>query len=174
MNMNRIQLFIISALVAVPLFLIDWKLGLVYTLLWFDKVPLGILSIPRLIGIEFTTISTLLLGMLYGPLGALFIFIAVPLLDGVKHQFVPSDSSWPPFVPGFANIVDAILVMTAFILAGFDVLLVLVAVLLIKYAIHEAKDMIYGQKPFDIMIVPNFIFNVVIVLLLKDVIMSLI
>src|SRR3989338_2930677 len=137
---NKFQLFIISAFVAAPLFFIDYKLAIIYLLLWFDKVPLGILSIPRLVGIEFTTISTLLLGILYGPLGAIFIFFAVPLLDGVRNLFIKTESEWPPFVPGFANIVDALLALVAFLFASQDIFVILIVILLIKYAVHEIKD----------------------------------
>ena len=172
--MNKIQIFIISVLPTLPLLLIDYKLAAIYFILWLDKVPMGILSIPRLIGIEFTTISTLLLGILYGPLGAAFIFFIVPILDGVKQQFAIADSEWPPFVPGFANIVDAVVTMVAFMMASQDIFVILAVMLIIKYAVHFVKDRIYAQKPFDIMLILNFIFNIVIMLLFKDVILSII
>ncbi len=171
--MNKIQIFVISVLPTLPLLLIDYKLAAIYFLLWLDKVPMGILSIPRLIGIEFTTISTLLLGILYGPLGAAFIFFVVPLLDGVKQQFVYSGGEWPPFVPGFANIVDAVLAMAAFMIASQDIFIILIAILVIKYAVHEIKDFIYS-KPFDIMMIPNFVFNVIIAVIFRDFILSFI
>ena len=171
--MNKIQIFIISFLPILPLMLIDYKIAAIYLLLWLDKVPLGILSIPRMVGIEFTTVSTLLLGILYGPPGTAFIFFAVPILDGVRSLFVKIDSEWPPFVPGFANIVDALLVIVAFVLASQDIFVIMIAILLIKYAVHETKDMVYG-KPFDFMVIPNFVFNLVVLLMFKDLILSFI
>lgn len=171
--MNKTQIFIISFLPILPLLLIDYKLAAIYFLLWFDKVPMGVLSIPKLIGIEFTTVSTLLLGILYGPLGAAFIFVVVPIFDGVKQQFVPQQGEWPPFVPGFANIVDSVLVIAAFVLASQDIFVIMIAILLIKYAVHETKDMVYG-KPFDFMVIPNFVFNLVAMLMFKDLIVAFI
>ncbi len=171
--MNKFQIFIASFLPTLILMVIDYKLAVIYFLLWFDKVSMGILSVPKLIGIEITTISTLLLGILYGPLGAAFIFFAVPILDGVRSLFVKIDSEWPPFVPGFANIVDSVLVIVAFVLASQDIFVIMIAILLIKYAVHETKDMVYG-KPFDFMVIPNFVFNLVILLMFKDLVLSFI
>ena len=170
--MNKFHIFIASFLPTLLLLFIDYKLAVIYLLLWIDKVPLGILSVLRLVGIEFTTISTLLLGILYGPLGAAFIFFAVPILDGIRSLFVKIASDRPPFVPGFANVVDAVLVIVAFVLASQDIFVIIISILLIKYAVHETKDMVYG-KPFDFMVVPNFVFNLVILLVFKDLVLSI-
>ncbi len=152
-------------------------LGIIFVFLWIDKVIFGILRINSIV--EFTTISTIMIGIIYGPaFGFFFSLFLIPILDGLKIFFVKVNIEWLPFVPGFANVVDGLIAVTAWFFRGFDILYIVIFCLLLKYALnflmHVVKLRVYTHQPFDYKMFFSVIFNVFMAVYFKDVIMGII
>ncbi|MBI4019488.1 MAG: hypothetical protein HY364_04505 [Candidatus Aenigmarchaeota archaeon] len=129
-------------------------LAAVYAILWIDKIVLGMLGPIRYLGVEFTTLATIILGISYGPLPAfLFSIIVIPLLHSSKYLFLPlPQPEWPFFIPHPNNIVDAIGALCAGILwvIGIKELLILTAiVVIIKDAGYGISEKMMFGKPVD-------------------------
>ncbi len=77
-------------------------LMLIYSMIWLEKVILGAFSPIGMIGIEFSTLSTVLAAILYGPFYAVvFTMVTFPILRGLRYALLPlTEPEWPPFFPG--------------------------------------------------------------------------
>ncbi|MBI2971654.1 MAG: hypothetical protein HYY37_04530 [Candidatus Aenigmarchaeota archaeon] len=152
-------------------------MGIVFVFLWIDKVIFGILRINSIV--EFTTVSTIIIGIVYGPIfGFFFSLFLIPLLDGIKIFFIKVNIEWPPFIPGFANVIDGLVAVAAWFLMGFDLLYIMLACLALKYTLnflfHVIKLRVYTQQPFDYKMFFSVISNVAIIVLFRDIIMGII
>ena len=125
-----------------------------YAILWIDKIIFGMLGPIRYLGVEFTTIGTIILGIAYGAIPAfLFSIIVIPLLHSSKYVFLPlPQPEWPFFIRHPNNIVDAIGALCAGILwaVGIKELLILTAiVVIIKDAGYGISEKMMFGKPID-------------------------
>jgi hypothetical protein len=147
--------------------LFNAALAAIFLVLWFDKVFLGMTGIVRYFGIEFTTIATILLGIVFGPLVAfVFSLIVIPILHGIKYLFLPlPPPEWPLFVPSPYNFIDALGAAIAGFLSSYPIIYILIPVLILKDIIYSAVDMALFSKPPEIMYaIGNFIFNLIIII----------
>src|SRR3989338_8436955 len=121
--MNKLYALVISSLVGFGIFSLfsGLLLGIIFLIIWVDKIILGIMGIPGRFGIEFVTISTILLGLEYGPvIGFLFAIIIIPVVEGAKSKMTGLPAEWPPFVPSPDHAVDALVAVLASFLGGFS------------------------------------------------------
>ncbi len=140
-------------------------LGIIFLLIWIDKILLGVMELPGRVGIELITISTVLLGIGYGPVvGFLFALIMIPLVEGVKYEItkIPS-SDWPPFVPSPDHFADAAIAVLASLLVGMNLLLIMVICLAVKGVLKYFSALMIGKPPDFLNIIFSFAFNVFIV-----------
>lgn len=151
-------------------------LAAIFAVLWFDKVIIGTAGIPHKFGVEFTTIATILMGIIYGPVIAFFLtLILLPILYGLKYVLLPlTPPSWPLFVPSPQNFVDAIGAAAAGLLGGFPLLLIFLGAFIIKEIAYVIVDISIGKPPDVIYPFVNFIFNLLIVLKLGDFFLGLV
>ena len=129
-------------------------MAVAYAILWLDKIVFGMLGPIRYLGVEFTTIGTIILGIAYGPVAAfLFSIVVIPLLHSSKYVFLPlPQPEWPFFIPHPNNIVDAIGALCAGLLwaLGVKELLILTAiVVIIKDAGYGVSEKMMFGKPVD-------------------------
>lgn len=133
-----------------------------FLLVWLDKTILRSVM-PEFLGIELTTLATVLAGMALGGAGGfVFTIVTVPLLEGVKGLVVPSDS--PPFLPTPYHLADAIVAFLASFLAGVPLIVALATMLLVKFMMDATIDAHFTAKPFDFLSATlTFAFNMFIV-----------
>ncbi len=165
---NNVKYLILS-LVAVflVLYIINPFIAIIYAVLWFDKIILGIGPVHRF-GIELTTIATVMLGIIFGPVIAfIFTIISVPILYGLRYMLIPSSPpEWPLFTPSPYNFVEAIGAAVAGILAQQSFLLIFIGVWIAKEIIYVAVDRLAGKPPDIVYPVFNAIFNAVLIIYL--------
>ena len=147
-------------------------LAIIFVLLWIDKIIIEAVKVPRYLGIEFATVSMVVIGIVHGYLiGFLFALIVIPILEGIRQLFISSSDEWPPFVPSPSHAADGIVALIAFVLKGNPLFVIFIVALLIKYAINIFKDVAILGKPPDILTpIPNFIFNMILVFTMPSVI----
>ena len=81
----------------------------IISLLMFDKYILGLLKIPGALGIEFVTLSSVLSGIVFGPLNGFIISAFLPpVLDGIRMVVSYMGEEVMPFVPSRDNFIDGI------------------------------------------------------------------
>lgn len=160
-----ITLAIIGGGALISLLIGGLSLALIFLLLAFDKTVLGMAGILRRVGIEFTTILTIFLGILHGPVFAFFFtIITVPLFHAIKFFFLPMQPDWPLFVPAPYNVVDAIGASLAALLKGLVVGQIMLAVITAKIILYAVVDRFaYGRPPDLLGAVTYFAFNMVAV-----------
>lgn len=146
------------------LYLINPLIAIIYAVLWFDKVLLGIGPVHSF-GIELTTIATVMLGVIFGPVFAfIFTIVSIPFFYTLKYTLLPlPHPDWPFFIPSPYNFIDAAGAAIAGFLAQQPMLIIFVAVWFSKEIIYAIVDRLAG-KPFD-MVYPVFngIFNAVLI-----------
>ncbi len=129
----------------------------------------------RIVGIpEFTTLATLLITLKYGLIGGFFLSTFMIFAPGLINVLI--GEKWvvsPDFKPisfDFGNIKDFICVVIIHYLRNFDLLVIMLVVTLFKTLVK-----IEGFKPTDTFSIPLTIgFNLILVYLLRDFILSLI
>src|SRR3989338_8998742 len=110
-------------------------LTIIFVLLWIDKIIIEAVKIPRYLGIEFATVSMIVIGIVHGYLiGFLFALIVIPILEGIRQLFIPGNDEWPPFVPSPSHVADGIVALIAFVLRSSPLVIIFIVALLIKYA----------------------------------------
>jgi hypothetical protein len=141
-------------------------LAAIFAVLWFDKTIIGLSGIVHKFGIEFTTIATILMGIIYGPIIAFVMsIILLPVLYGIRYVLLPiAPPEWPLFVPSPQNLVEAIGAAIAGMLAGFPLLTIFLAVFIVKEIAYVVADRAIGKPPDIIYPVVNFVFNLLIIL----------
>lgn len=151
-------------------------LAAIFSVLWFDKIIIGTAVLPHKFGVELTTIATILMGIIYGPVIAFFLtLILLPILYGLKYVLLPlTPPEWPLFVPSPQNLVDAIGAAVAGLLMGFDLLIIFIGVFIIKEITYLIVDFSIGKPPDVIYPGVNFIFNLLIVLKLGEFFLGLV
>ncbi len=165
--MNKLYTLALSLVLGFGIFSLfsGLLLGIIFILLWIDKIILGILGLPGKFGIEFVTISTVLLGMEYGPInGFVFALIVIPLVEGAKYNITGLPSEWPPFVPSPDHVIDGTVAVIAWLLLGFELLIVVIICLIAKYAMQYAKSFLMEKPPDILYMVFTFVFNVFLVI----------
>ena len=147
-------------------------LAVIFVLLWIDKIIIEAVKIPRYLGIEFATVSMIVIGIVHGYLiGFLFALIVIPILEGIRQLFIPSNDEWPPFVPSPSHAADGVVALIAFVLKNNPLFIIFIVGLLVKYAINIFKDTVILGKPPDILTpIPNFVFNMILVLTMTSLI----
>ena len=147
-------------------------LAVIFVLLWIDKIIIEAVKIPRYLGIEFATVSMIVIGIVHGYLiGFLFALIVIPILEGIRQLFIPGNDEWPPFVPSPSHVADGIVALIAFLLRNNSLFIIFIVALIIKYAINIFKDVAILGKPPDILTpIPNFVFNMLLVFLMTPLI----
>ena len=166
--MNRIIYFIIALAVGsiISFFIGGVVLAAIFFMIWLDKGIIGYGDILHKMGIEITTIATLFLGILFGPVFAFFFaVIAIVLAHGISSLLFPdAPSEWPPFVPHPYNAIDAIGAVAASF-AGIPLFNALLIVLLVKSGLFIVFNMIaLGKPPNFIGVLVNVVFNVLVFL----------
>ena len=140
-------------------------LAVIFMLLAFDKIILGLTGMLRRIGIEITTILTIFLGLLHGPVFAFFFtLLLVPFFHAIKFFFVPLQPDWPLFVPAPYNVADAAGAAVAALLKDLAVTHIMLVVILVKIILYAVADRFMYEKPVDVVgAVTYFAFNMLIV-----------
>lgn len=151
-------------------------LTLIFALLYTEKVFLGAFSPIGMIGIELTTVSTVLAGIIYGPVfAAIYCLAAITILRGLRHIFLPvSEPKWPPFLAGPDDMLHAGGAIVAGLLAFLPIFWVVNIVSLYKtlgwaYAIPAIMDQPWN--PFTSML--TIIFNATAGLMIAMFVLSL-
>ena len=140
-------------------------LAAIYAILWADKVLLGFAGVIRYAGIEFTTMVTILTGMLFGPvLAFIFIIIVIPILHAIKFIALPLyEPDWPLFVPHYYNFVDAIGASVAGMAAGLPLLWIMILVLIARGIMYPFIDFYLLDKGINFFTIPpTAIFNLLL------------
>ncbi|MBI2971482.1 MAG: hypothetical protein HYY37_03650 [Candidatus Aenigmarchaeota archaeon] len=141
-------------------------LAVLFVLLAFDKIILGMGGILRKIGIEFTTILTIFIGVMYGPVFAFFYtLLIIPVFHAIKFFFIPMQPDWPLFVPAPYNFADAIGAALAAFMKDFFIGYIMFFVVIEKIVVYALADRLMFGKPVDIFgAVTYFVFNMAIAL----------
>lgn len=137
----------------------------VFVMLWSDKFIIRFL-VPDILGIELITISTIVAGIVAGPLnGAILMIVTIPTLEGIKSIALPLNrTDFPPFVPSPYNFVDGMVAALAGSFPFTDLLFLTVVALLMKFVANSIIDMRIFNKPFNmISAVSALIFNILLV-----------
>ncbi|MBI4173812.1 MAG: hypothetical protein HY519_03780 [Candidatus Aenigmarchaeota archaeon] len=141
-------------------------LAAIYVIMWFDKVILGFAGIVRWIGIDFTTIATVMLGMAFGPWFAFFYtIIVIPVFHAVKFIALPLyEPEWPLFIPHYYNFIDAIGAALAGMFAWSGIFWAAIVVMFARMILYSMVDYYLLEKGVNVFIIPqNFIFNLLLV-----------
>lgn len=164
--MNLLLLIPLSLVIGIFIYFLigGYILAIVFFLIWLDNLVLRFL-IPGMTGIEFITLGTVLAGIVAGPtVGAILMFITIPLIGGIRSVILPSMSDIPPFVPAPANIIDALVAFTAGYLSHAPLTLLLPLLLLLKILANARIEKTIYDKPINITeAVAKFIFNVIFI-----------
>ena len=157
-----IPILVLAIGFALSYFLVGIVLAIIFAVLWFNKVILQPLTFPYYFGIEFVTVSIIIIGILYGPVfGFVFAITVIPFLNGLKYILGYTEEEWPAFVPEPMNFADGFAAVLAWNLRDQNIFIIFFVVLIMKYAISIIKDkIIVPDKPaMIIVLIPNFVFN---------------
>ncbi|MBI4019312.1 MAG: hypothetical protein HY364_03580 [Candidatus Aenigmarchaeota archaeon] len=135
----------------------------IFFMIWFDKIVLRSVT-PSILGIELTTISTILMGITLGSVTAFILAIVVmPILEGVKMLLVPTPSEVPPFIPTPYHLLDGLVAAVAPLFVWLPFYGIVALLLAGKLALDAAIDIFVFSKPFDVISgATTFIFNLII------------
>ena len=172
-----IYYFIIATVVGFLLsFLAGIALALIFIIIWIDKSVIGYFEVFHRIGIELTTVATIFLGFLYGPIPAfVFTMVVILLAHGFKLiSFPGAQSEWPPFVPHPYNLIDAIGAAAAAMLSGLPLFNVLIIVLIAKTALYMIfENLAFGKPPNFVGAFINIVFNIAVFVPMAQLFISL-
>lgn len=156
-------------------FLSGIVLAVIFLFIWLDKSIIGYAGFLHRFGIEITTITTVFLGLLFGPVFAFFFtLIVIVVVHGFRHLAFPSaPTEWPPFVPYPYNFIDAAGAMVA-ALVRLSIFQTLLIVLLVKVVLYIVIDrIVFGKPPDFVGGVTNVVFNLAIFLPLSQFFISI-
>lgn len=140
-------LLLVSLAVMPLLFFVNFKVLLVYLLLWVDKLVLGLLKPVRFIGIELSTLAGALAGIFFGPVASFFLVATLyTILHSIRFLVVPfPPPDWPLFVPDRYALVYASAGIVAGLMntAAFPITLMIAVA--VKILIHAATEMALGK-----------------------------
>ncbi len=173
--MNKLSALALSLFTGLLIFYIfgGIPLVIVFLLLWTDKVIFGILRFPNPFGIELVTISTIILGIAYGPVfGFFFSLIFIPIIEGIKHFFIKVHVEWPPFIPSIAHLSDAIVAAIVGVLRSQPLTHILFVILPVKYLLDGVESMMHRKPVNFIYILANAAFNIIIIVRFQDLILK--
>ena len=105
-------------------------------LVLFEKCLFGRIAIIQ--GIEFTTLSTILVVLAYGPvIGVLFSICISMILPAIINNMIGekwvANKDFSVFSIGFGNVVDILCVFVIHFLRGLDIFWIMVALMLLKH-----------------------------------------
>jgi hypothetical protein len=152
-------------------------LALVYAILWVDKIIIGMVGTVRYLGIEFTTIATVIIGISYGPVNAfIFSIVMIPLLHAAKYIFLPlPQPEWPYFIPHPNNVVDALGAAFAGVFAGLPLLFNTLIVVFLKDVGYALSERYMIGKPIDYFsAIMYLVFNALLAIQFGPAIMALV
>ncbi len=141
-------------------------LVIIFALLAFDKIILGMTGVLRRFGIELTTALTIFLGIMHGAVFAFFYtLLLIPFFHAIKFFFIPVQPDWPLFVPAPYNLADSFGAVVAALMRNFFVAHIMVAVIIVKIILYALTDRLMFGKPVDVFsAITYLIFNMIIVL----------
>jgi len=156
MLITNIQ-YIVIVLIALSL-LIYFIGGLVIiiasVIVIFEKCFFGRINIIP--GIEFTTLSILLVTLKYGLLGGILFSLAIPLIASAINLTIGEkwiiNSGFQYFGFGFGNIVDILSVVIIYFIQILDIFWIILIVLLFKHVINNLVG-----KLKEVNFVPNYL-----------------
>ncbi len=148
----------------VVLFIFDFRLAVLFAIIWVDKTIISAFGIIRYFGVELTTVTSVIMAIFYGPVFAfIFILVSTPVLHALKYVFLPlPQPEWPLFVPSPYNIVDALGALVAGFLAPFSLLINLLVTAIAKDFFFALAEKFMLSKPVDIIsAITSIVFNLV-------------
>ena len=133
----------------------------IFFMMWFDKIVLRTVT-PSVLGIELTTVSTILIGMAFGSVtGFILVVVLMPVLEGVKMLTVPMPSEVPPFVPTPYHLLDGLVAAASSFFIGVPFYATVAVLLGGKLAADAAIDTFVFSKPFGVISgATTFVFNI--------------
>lgn len=153
-----------SFLVSAPLYAISHPLGIIYLLIWVDKIVLRMVT-PSIAGIELVSVSVALLGIKFGFAGAVIALIALSFVEGVRSLSIPVSSDVPPFLPSPYHAGDVIMAIIASSLSFLPLVYIVIVGIMAKFLIDFAIDVHIVGKPFDFFSAgTTLVFNVLLVI----------
>lgn len=166
MNFSKGVGFLLLTLIIgfVVFYLLDFKLAILFVVLWVDKTIISAFRIIRYFGVELTTVASVIMAMFYGPWFAfVFILVSTPVLHALKYIFLPMPQpEWPLFVPSPYNIVDALGALVAGFLAPLELFYALVLTAVAKDIFFAAAEKFMLSKPIDVIsAITSIAFNIV-------------
>lgn len=155
-------LLFVSSVLSMPfVYFFGIGLFLVYSLVWADKIILGAFRMFRYIGIELTTLATVLASMLYGPFIAFIIILALfTFLQSLRYMIFPGPvPDYPLFVPNPDSIIYASGAFVATVFPSADFPIALIAVVVAKYIVYIAMDFFLRKPPHIPAFIGGMAFN---------------
>lgn len=143
----------------------DFRLGILFAILWIDKTLISAIGPIRYFGVELTTVIGVIVAMLYGPWFAfIFLIILIPVLHGFKYVFLPMPPpEWPLFVPSPYNIVDALGALFSGFLVPFGFFINLFLTAVGKDIMFAFAEKFMISKPVNVLAaITSVVFNMVV------------
>jgi len=167
MNNHALILYIILAAgLPVTYFYGGFLLAALFFLIWFDEVVFSILKVPAIVGLEFATLASVVLGLNFGPVAA-FVFLVVykPITRTLRQLWVSyADENESPFAPSAEELVFFLISLLAMFFAFVPFLFLFMFLVIVKDVLVLLSDIyIDGElDPYTLNMVPNFFFNLFI------------
>ncbi len=164
MNFSRgLGLLLLTLAAGFLVFMVfDFRLAVMFAFLWVDKTVISAFRIVRYFGVELTTVISVIMAMIYGPVFAfIFILVSTPVLHGLKYVFLPMPPpEWPLFMPSPYNVVDALGALVAGFLAPLQLFYALLGTAIAKDVFFAAAEKFMLSKPVDVIsAVTSIAFN---------------
>lgn len=161
--MRPVHIFLAMTAAFPVLYLIDARLFLIYLLIWADKLILGMLRPLHYLGIELTTLATVLAVMFFGTVASFItVLVLFTVLQSLRHLLFPFyDPEYPLFVPNPDGMIYASGAIVAGAAAPLGFATSVMAVIIVKYLMYIALDLFRGKPPH----IPAFVGGVLFYLI---------
>ncbi len=163
MSAKSLVIFLMLFLgILISLIFFGYHLAAAFFISWLSKVLSGYTRRgTESFGIEFMTVSVVLVGVHYGPtIAFVFGFVVLAIIDVISWLINPPfEAMWPPLIPGPDTLIDGLIGVVAGIIGNSlpFTFAVLVCVIIKNILVPLKDSLIYGMP-----IKPVFIFNIVI------------
>ncbi len=166
--MKSPYIFLLISVLLMPVlyFLFGAKLAFVYLLIWADKLIVGLFKPFRYLGIELTTLATVLAAMFYGPIAAfVLILFLFTFLQSLRYLIIPiSVPEYPLFVPNPDSIIYALGGVVAGFLLSSPFNVIVVAVVVIKHLMYMAMNLIMHKPPAFLGLIGGVAFHLAVII----------
>lgn len=161
--MRPVHIFLAMAAAFPVFYLIDTRLFLIYLLIWADKLILGLFRPLHYLGIELTTLATVLAAMFFGPFASFVaVLVLFTLLQSLRHLLFPfSDPEYPLFVPNPDGMIYASGAIVAGAAAPLGFAASVMTVVIVKYLMYMALDFFRGKPPHIPALIGGVLFYLV-------------